>query len=93
MEKHGGARIIRCQLILSHCMSNIWHPLAPLSFAVTFALIALWQLLRHRPDVELCVEPALMGAAIAVGASRLVGARFARHVFHAMLNYSESSSS
>ncbi|MGA2494077.1 MAG: WcaI family glycosyltransferase [Roseiarcus sp.] len=80
VETLGGARIIRCPLILRQRMVGIWRLLAPLSFAVSSAPIALWQILRHRPDVVLCIEPTLMVAPVAVLAARLIGARTVLHV-------------
>ena len=79
-ETLGGAKVIRCPLILHERMGGIWRLIAPASFAVTSAPIALWQILIHRPDVVLCIEPTLMGAPVAVAAARLVGAKTVLHV-------------
>jgi len=59
-------------------MGGIWRLIAPLSFAVSSAPIALWQILRHRPDVVLCIEPTLMVAPVAVSGA----ADCARTVLH-----------
>ncbi len=79
-ETHGGARIVRCPLILRERMGGIWRLIAPLSFALTSAPLALWQVIRHRPDTVLCIEPTLIGAPVAVIAARLVGAKTVLHV-------------
>jgi colanic acid biosynthesis glycosyl transferase WcaI len=79
-ETAGGAKIIRCPLVLRERMGGIWRLIAPLSFALTSAPLALWQVLRHRPDVVLCIEPTLMAAPAAIAAARLVGARTVLHV-------------
>jgi colanic acid biosynthesis glycosyl transferase WcaI len=75
-----GAAVFRCPLLLKAGMRGIWRFLAPLSFALTSAPVALYQILRFRPQVILCVEPTLMTAPLAVLAGRLVGARLVLHV-------------
>jgi colanic acid biosynthesis glycosyl transferase WcaI len=79
-ETRGGAKVIHCPLILRRRMVGIWRLLAPLSFAVSSAPIALWQILIHRPDVVLCIEPTLMVAPVAIVAARMIGARTVLHV-------------
>jgi colanic acid biosynthesis glycosyl transferase WcaI len=79
-EMRGGAKILRCPLLLRERMGGIWRLIAPLSFALTSAPLALWHVLRHRPDIVLCIEPTLMGAPVAAIAARLVGARTVLHV-------------
>jgi colanic acid biosynthesis glycosyl transferase WcaI len=80
VETLGGARVIRCPLILRRRMGGIWRLIAPLSFALTSAPIALWRILIDRPDVVLCIEPTLMVAPVALIAARLIGARAVLHV-------------
>ena len=65
-ETREGAKVIRCPLILRRRMGGIWRLIAPLLFAVSSAPIALWEILRHRPDVVLCIEPTLMVAPVAL---------------------------
>ena len=79
-ETRGGVTIVRCPLVLRERMGGIWRFVAPLSFALMSAPVALWRVLRHRPDIVLCVEPTLMSAPVAVVAARLVGARSVLHV-------------
>ncbi len=79
-ETRGGAKIVRCPLVVRERMGGIWRLVAPLSFALTSAPLALWRVLRHRPDVVLCIEPTLLSAPVAVIAARLVGARTVLHV-------------
>jgi colanic acid biosynthesis glycosyl transferase WcaI len=80
LETLDGAKVIRCPLILRQRMGGIWRLIAPLSFAAASAPIALWQILRRRPDVVLCIEPTLMVAPVALIAARLIGARTVLHV-------------
>ena len=79
-EKRGKLKITRCPLILRERMGGIWRFIAPLSFALTSAPVTFWQVLRHRPDTVLCIEPTLMGAPFAIIAARLVGAKTVLHV-------------
>jgi colanic acid biosynthesis glycosyl transferase WcaI len=79
-ETRGGVEIFRCPLILRERMGGVWRLIAPASFALTSAPVALWQALRRRPDTILCVEPTLMVAPAALLAARLVGARTVLHV-------------
>ena len=79
-ETRGGAEIVRCPLALRERMGGVWRLIAPLSFAVASAPLALWRALRHRPDTVLCIEPTLMVAPVAILAARLIGARTVLHV-------------
>ena len=75
-----GAKVFRCPLILRKRMGGIWRFVAPASFAMTSAPVALWQIMRRRPDTVICIEPTLMVAPIALLAARLVGADCVLHV-------------
>jgi len=75
-----GARIIRCPLILRRRMGGVWRLVAPLSFAITSAPVALWQILTRRPHTVLCIEPTLFTAPVALLAAKLAGARTVLHV-------------
>jgi colanic acid biosynthesis glycosyl transferase WcaI len=79
-ERQGRVKVIRCPLILHKRVRGIWRLVAPLSFAVTSAPIAFWQILRQRPQTVLCIVPTLFTAPIAIIAARLVGARTVLHV-------------
>jgi colanic acid biosynthesis glycosyl transferase WcaI len=79
-ETRGGAKVVRCPLFLRERMGGIWRLIAPASFALTSAPLALWLVLRHRPDTVLCVEPTLMTAPVALAAARFVGAKTVLHV-------------
>jgi colanic acid biosynthesis glycosyl transferase WcaI len=79
-EMQNSVRIIRCPLILRERMKGIWRLIAPLSFALASAPVAFYQVLRHRPDTVLCIEPTLVGAPVALTAARLVGAKTVLHV-------------
>lgn len=73
-------RVFRCPLVLRRRMGGLWRLLAPLSFALTSAPVAAWQILARRPRVVFCVEPTLFVAPLALLAATLVGARTAIHV-------------
>jgi colanic acid biosynthesis glycosyl transferase WcaI len=79
-ERRGGMLIERCPLLLRRRMGGLWRLIAPLTFALSSAPVALWRALRFRPDVVLCVEPTLLAAPAALVAARLVGARAVLHV-------------
>jgi len=79
-EIRNKVRVYRCPLLLREKMSGAWRLLPPLSFALASAAIALWQILRRRPNIVLTVEPTLMAAPAALLGARLVGARTAFHV-------------
>ncbi|MGD0187773.1 MAG: WcaI family glycosyltransferase [Roseiarcus sp.] len=79
-ETRASVSVVRCPLALRERIGGIWRLIAPLSFAVTSAPLALWLALRHRPDTVLCIEPTLMVAPMAVIAARLVGAKTVLHV-------------
>src|SRR5665213_1783496 len=74
------ARVTRCPLLLNEDMRGIWRMIAPLSFAITSAPVALWRIVTTHPDTVLCVEPTLFAAPAALLGARLVGARAALHV-------------
>jgi colanic acid biosynthesis glycosyl transferase WcaI len=72
--------LTRCPLLLRAGARGIWRILAPLSFAVSSAPVAMWRILTFRPDTILCVEPTLFIAPIAALLGRLIGARTVLHV-------------
>ncbi|MBV9997018.1 MAG: WcaI family glycosyltransferase [Caulobacteraceae bacterium] len=79
-EVVAGVAVYRCPLWLHPDMKGLRRLLAPLSFALSSAPIAFWQILRRRPDVVIAVEPTLLVAPIALLAARLAGARTVLHV-------------
>jgi len=79
-EDVGGIEVIRCPLYLARDMRGLARLLAPLSFALSSLPVALWRLLRHRPDVLLCIEPTLFSAPVAAALARLLGVRTILHV-------------
>jgi colanic acid biosynthesis glycosyl transferase WcaI len=80
VERSPGHSITRCPLLLREDMRGIWRILAPLTFALASAPVAIWKILTTRPDTVLCVEPTLFSAPFAVIAAKLVGARTVLHV-------------
>ena len=79
-EVRNGVVVLRCPLLLRRAMGGIWRLLAPLSFALTSAPVVVWQILRYRPDMALCIVPTLFGAPAMLLAARMVGARTVLHV-------------
>lgn len=79
-ETRNGLKILRVPLFLREKMGGIWRLIAPVSFAATSAPVVLWQILRHRPDIVICVEPTLFAAPLAILAAKAVGARTVLHV-------------
>jgi len=79
-EQIGRQTILRCPLHVREKMKGIWRLIAPLSFAVNSAPVVIWQVLRKRPDVVLCVEPTLMGAPALALAAKFTGATRVLHV-------------
>jgi len=79
-EREGSTTIYRCPLYLHPEMRGLRRLIAPLSFALSSAPVALWQILRLRPDVVIAVEPTLFSAPIARLAAKLAGAKAVLHV-------------
>jgi colanic acid biosynthesis glycosyl transferase WcaI len=79
-EIHNKVHIYRCPLVLRQKMHGAWRILAPLSFALSSAPVAFWQIIRRRPDIVLAIEPTLFAAPIALLAAKIAGARTVLHV-------------
>ena len=79
-EIKDGCKVFRVPLFLKENMGGIWRLIAPMSFAATSAPVVLWQILRKRPDIVICVEPTLFAAPLAILAAKAVGARTVLHV-------------
>src|SRR5215211_6231901 len=62
IEHRGRECITRCPLVLRKDMRGIWRLVAPLSFALSSAPVAVWRILTTRPNTVLCVEPTLFSA-------------------------------
>ncbi|HUZ90467.1 MAG TPA: hypothetical protein VMU78_00980, partial [Methylocella sp.] len=60
-ETRAGVTILRCPLLLRADMRGIWRLLAPLSFAVTSAPVALWKIVTERPGFVLCILETAVG--------------------------------
>ena len=74
-EQLAGADVYRCPLYLNVRMKGARRLLAPVTFALSSALVALYQAVKRRPQVILVVEPTILVAPIARLAAWLVGAR------------------
>ncbi len=79
-ERLAEATVYRCPILLHPQMRGVRRLIAPFSFALSSAPVALWQILTRRPDVVVVVEPTLLVAPIALLAARLTGARTVLHV-------------
>lgn len=75
-----GIRITRCPIILRQQMRGLWRVIAPLSFALSSAPIAIWRILLRRPRLVVVVEPTMFVAPIAILLAWIVGARTVLHV-------------
>jgi colanic acid biosynthesis glycosyl transferase WcaI len=80
VERLDRVRVTRCPLLLAKEMRGVWRALAPLTFALTSAPIAIWRIFSTRPDVVLCIEPTMFSAPAALLAAKIVGARTVLHV-------------
>lgn len=80
VETINGAYVTRCPIALNEKMHGIWRVLAPLSFAITSTPIAIWRILRTRPDAILCIEPTLFSAPLALMLGKLTRSRMVLHV-------------
>ncbi|TPV97782.1 MAG: hypothetical protein USCAAHI_02770 [Beijerinckiaceae bacterium] len=56
-------------------MRGIWRLLAPLSFALTSARVALWKIVTERPDIVLCIEPTFFVAPLVPAGDSVAMAR------------------
>jgi colanic acid biosynthesis glycosyl transferase WcaI len=80
VERKKDMKIFRVPLFLKENMGGIWRLIAPLSFAATSAPVVLWNILRHRPQFVICVEPTLFASPLAILAAKAIGARTVLHV-------------
>lgn len=75
-----GSDIYRCPLYLHPEMRGIRRLIAPLTFALSSAPVAFYQILKRRPDVVIAIEPTLFVAPIALAASWIAGSKRVLHV-------------
>ncbi len=80
VERLDGVRVTRCPLFLKTEMRGMWRALAPLTFALTSAPVAVWRILTTRLDTVLCVEPTLFSGPATLLTAKIVGARTVLHV-------------
>jgi colanic acid biosynthesis glycosyl transferase WcaI len=80
VEVRRGVKVVRCPLLLRENIRGVWRLIAPLSFALTSAPIAIWQAIRARPSIIICIEPTLFVAPLAITLAKLVGARSVLYV-------------
>ncbi|MDB5058414.1 MAG: wcaI [Chloroflexi bacterium] len=79
-EQVAGATVHRCPIYLHKKMSGVYRLLAPFSFALSSAPVALFHAFRHRPDVVLAIEPTLFTAPMALAVAKFAGAKSVLHV-------------
>ena len=80
VESRNGVKVVRCPLLLREEMGGVWRLIAPLSFALTSASVAIWHVLRRRPNIIMCVEPTLFVAPVSILLAKLFRARSVLHV-------------
>lgn len=79
-RRDGNVTVTHCPLVLREDMKGAWRLLAPLSFALSSALVVMGQILTKRPHTVLMIEPTLLAAPAALVAAKLSGARTVLHV-------------
>ena len=79
-ETLDGVRVWRCPVFMRRDAGGLVRLLSPVSFALASAPVTMWQILRRRPDVVLCVEPTMASVPAALLAARLAGAKTVLHV-------------
>jgi colanic acid biosynthesis glycosyl transferase WcaI len=75
-----GVRVLRCPLFLRKKMGGVWRLVAPLSFALASAPVAIWHVVRRRPHLIVCIEPTLFVAPMAILLAKLLRIRLVLHV-------------
>ena len=79
-ERRNNVDIFRCPLLLRRQMGGVWRLLAPLTFALTSAPVAFWQILRRKPDIVMLVVPTLFSAPVLLLGAHLMRARTVVHM-------------
>jgi colanic acid biosynthesis glycosyl transferase WcaI len=74
-RQEAGVSVMRCPIYIPAKPNGAARIAHYLSFLVTAAGPMLWQALKFRPDVVLCVAPSLVSAPVALVAARLAGAK------------------
>ncbi|MDB5557652.1 MAG: Colanic acid biosynthesis glycosyltransferase WcaI [Enterovirga sp.] len=80
VSDEAGQRVLRCPILVRRQIAGLSRLLAPISFALSSAPVAVWEAWRRRPDTVLCVEPTFLSAPFGLLLARLVGARAVLHV-------------
>ncbi len=80
VEDGNRVKVVRCPLLLHENIHGIWRLIAPFSFALTSAPAAIWQAIRVRPNIVICVEPTLFVAPVAILLAKLFAARSVLYV-------------
>jgi colanic acid biosynthesis glycosyl transferase WcaI len=75
VEERNSVKVIRCPLLLRENIRGVWRLIAPFSFALTSAPVAVWQAIRVRPNIIICIEPTLFVAPVAILLAKVLAAR------------------
>jgi colanic acid biosynthesis glycosyl transferase WcaI len=79
-ERLNGVDVVRAPIFVPANPSGLTRLLHLLSFSASALPVALWTVIRRRPDVVLCVAPSLLSAPVALAAARLAGAKTWLHI-------------
>jgi colanic acid biosynthesis glycosyl transferase WcaI len=80
VEERNRVRVVRCPLLLREKSRGVWRLIAPLSFALTSVPKAIWEAIRLRPDIIICVEPTFFVAPVGILLAKLFAARSVLYV-------------
>jgi colanic acid biosynthesis glycosyl transferase WcaI len=80
LERHSGALVYRCPLLVPRKPGGLTRLLHMLSFGISTLPIILWQAIAWRPQVVFVVQPPLVCAPAALLGARLCGAQAWLHV-------------
>jgi colanic acid biosynthesis glycosyl transferase WcaI len=80
LERHSGALVYRCPLLVPRRPGGLTRLLHTLSFGMSTLPVILWQALSWRPQLVFVVEPPLVCAPAALLAARICRARAWLHV-------------
>jgi len=73
-------KVFRCPLYLPQKMSGLGRVLAPLSWAIASAPVAIWRILKFKPQFLYCVEPTLLAAPMVLAVAKALGVKAILHV-------------
>jgi colanic acid biosynthesis glycosyl transferase WcaI len=80
LERHSGALVYRCPLLVPRQPRGMTRMLHTISFSISTLPVIIWQALTWRPQVVFVVEPPLTCAPAAILGAKICGARAWLHV-------------